>query len=105
MGIYNIIDKINNNDSESFHIFSEKYFRGQILKYNSGKILSSYKLKDENLLIIVLKGNIKLSNDQNVNIKLRENMQILLKENETFSIEVIEKCILEYIWSPGLYKT
>jgi hypothetical protein len=96
------INKYYEDDRSSFHIASEKYFRIQIIKFNKGEIANEYKLKDENLLIVVIDGNIDaIVNNNKYNIN--NQMKILLTSDESFSIKALDKSVLEFIWSPGLY--
>jgi hypothetical protein len=100
--VNNITDIIKGDDRKSFHVFSEKYLRGEIKRFNKGEILNKYKIINNNLFIIVINGKFEIIIDEYIYIA-ESNFQILLAEGEEFSINILEDTILEFIWSPGLY--
>lgn len=102
MSVYNIIELIKKNkDCDSFHIFSEKYFRSHISKITKDSELKEYTMEDQNLLIILVKGDIEIIINDNVNIA-HTNEMVLIKEHERFRMKTKTDCILNFIWSPGV---
>lgn len=103
MAVFNINDLVEESNSKSFHIFSEKHFRGQVIRFEKEQSAKDYKLNGTSLFIILLNGKIKLKVDDQYYV-LEPLMQSVIPEGKTFGLVALEDSVVEYIWSPGLYQ-
>jgi len=96
-------DEIFNYGKISCHLASEKYFRVELRRINEHDIYNNYKMENENLMLLILEGEIEVKVDNKVVLLNNNTPQIIITENEVFSVKGISPTIVEYIWSPGLY--
>jgi hypothetical protein len=89
-------------DQSSFHVFSEKYVRGEIfnLAINQQLKPSTY---DGNVIITCINGSLDVKIAESVRT-ISELQQILINPNIPFKIKANKESSFQIIWSPSFAK-
>lgn len=102
MIVYDINELANKFNDKAFHLFSEKHFRGQVIRFDKEQKAMDYKLDGVSLIMIVISGKVKIKVDETF-YTLEPELQAVIPEGSILGVIAIEDSIVEYIWSPGLY--